>query len=109
MKNWIDRVLSMGFAYGHSEFGTKLRPRKGLLMYTTGGPKAFLGAYEPSIWQVLNEGVFGFCGITALEPYIAYAPAHETKEGREKMLEDLKKMLTNLDKRELYKPLAAKK
>jgi len=103
MRNWCDRVLSMGFAYGPTEFGIKLRPRKGMVLYTTSGPKDFIGRFEPAIWQLTNECMLGFCGITALEPYVAYAVAHIDNEARLKMLEEVKDIMSKLDDRAVYK------
>lgn len=42
MKNWIDIVLSFGFAYGQ---GTSLKGKKAMIAYTTGGPKEMLGPH----------------------------------------------------------------
>lgn len=101
MKNWIDRILSMGFAYG-MKGQASLKPRKGMIMYTTGGPKAFhtsIGMEEVA-WKLMNNGVFKFCGMTALQPHVVYQPAWVDDTQRKKFLEEVAELMKNIDTRE---------
>ena len=105
MKNWIDRTLSMGFAYG-AKGAASLKPRKGMILYTTGGPKAFHQSIgmESVAWKLMNHGVFIFCGMTPLEPYVAYQAAWVGDAQRKTYLEEVKTAMLNIDARAEYKP-----
>lgn len=104
LKGWVDRVMSMGFAYGGGQWYDKgcLKGRKAMLSVTTGGPEAL---YTPqsingSMDQVLNpiqHGILYFCGFEVLPPFVAYAPAHATKEERTALLQRFEKHLSNLE------------
>ena len=100
LKNWVDRIFSFGFAYGG---GKSLVGKKGMLLYTTGGPKDFLKTSEEMGWKLINNMIFGFCKITALEPYVAYGAAHVDKSARVKYLEEVKKIMEGIDTRADYK------
>lgn len=80
VKGWFDRVLAYGFAYvDGARFATGFFPRKrGLVCVTTGGtPERFsdTGVYGPidTILAPVNRYVFGYLGMAALPPFIAYA------------------------------------
>ena len=100
LKNWVDRILSYGFSYGG---GKSLAGRKGMMLYTTGGPKAFFKGTEECIWKLINQYIFNFVGITPLEPYIAYSAAHVPNEVRLKYLEEVKAIMANVEARAEYK------
>lgn len=82
MKQWIDKVLSHGWAYG--EGGTALRGKRTLWVCTTGGDPAAYGhdgmhahdfaTYEPPIRQTVR-----FCGMEWLEPIVVHG-AHRVPE-----------------------------
>ena len=104
LKGWVDRVMSMGFAYGGGQsYDTGgMKGRKAMLSITTGGPDFM---YSPpgrngDIEQILfpiQHGILYFCGFEVLPPHIAFAPAHATKEQRVKMLEGFRQRLSTLD------------
>lgn len=80
VKGWFDRVLAYGFAYvDGARFATGLFPdKRGLVCVTTGGtPERFSGAgvYGPieTILAPIQRYVFGYLGMQALEPFVAYA------------------------------------
>lgn len=103
MKNWIDRVFSMGFAYGH-QGAASLKPKKGMIMYTTGGPKAYhvsIGM-EAVVWKLLNDGVFRFVGMTPLEPFVAYQAAWIDDSQRKAYLQDAQKAMDGIETRAEY-------
>ena len=73
LKGYIDRVFSMGWAYGG---GQALVGKKILVSMTTGAPEF---AWTPDkrgtikdIFKHLFVGTFGLCGMQVLEPFIVY-------------------------------------
>ncbi len=94
LKGWVDRVMTMGFAYGGGKWYDEggLKGRKAMLALTTGGPEA---GYSPrgingSMDEVLfpiQHGILYFCGFEVLKPFVAWGPAHQTEEGRKRSLE----------------------
>ncbi len=99
LKNWVDRVFSYGFAYG----GKTLAGKKGMHLYTTGAPKAYLKGTEECMWKLINDNIFGFCHITSLDPYVAYAVAHLGNGERVAYLEEVKKIMESIDTRAEFK------
>jgi NAD(P)H dehydrogenase (quinone) len=80
VKGWFDRVLAFGFAYvDGARFGTGFFPdKRGLVCVTTGGtPERFSdsGVYGPigTILAPVQRYVFGYLGMTALAPFVAFA------------------------------------
>ena len=97
----------MGFAYGHSGmFATgPFKGKKAMLIYATGGPQKFhedLG-FKKASQDLMNIGIFKFCGMTALEPYVAYSAAHVDDTQRKKYLEELTAIMSNIGARPEYK------
>lgn len=97
LKGWIDRVMSVGFAYDSDrrfEDGG-LSGRKGLLTVTTGSPaerfvKDGARAYAPMDETLLplQKGLFPYVGMTGLEPFVAYAAARVDPATRTRYLAD---------------------
>jgi NAD(P)H dehydrogenase (quinone) len=85
MKGYIDRVFSMGWAYG----GGKALAGKNFLVSTTTGAPDFVWIPE-NRWTIkdvlkhLFTGTFGLCGMQSLEPFIAYG-AKRMSEGDKNM------------------------
>jgi len=100
LKNWVDRIFSMGFAYGQKGNVT-LKGRKGMMIYTTGGPKEFHKSIgmEDASWKMMNHGIFAFCGITPLEPFVAYQVAWIDDEARKAYLAQIAQAMEGLEKR----------
>lgn len=80
LKGWFDRVLAYGVAYvDGARFAQGLFPMKrGLVCVSTGGtPERFSDGdvYGPieTILAPVNTFVFGYMGMTALPPFVAYA------------------------------------
>jgi NAD(P)H dehydrogenase (quinone) len=104
LKGWVDRVMSMGFAYGGGQWYDTggMKGRKAMLSITTGGPEFMYsprgrnGDMEQILFPI-QHGILYFCGFEVLPPHIAYAPAHATEEQRMKMLESYHQRLSNLD------------
>eukprot|EP00831_Metopus_contortus_P070292 TRINITY_DN6369_c0_g1_i5.p1 TRINITY_DN6369_c0_g1~~TRINITY_DN6369_c0_g1_i5.p1 ORF type:complete len:201 (+),score=46.10 TRINITY_DN6369_c0_g1_i5:104-706(+) len=100
MKSWMERVFSDGFAY-NSTGG--LGGRKAMLLYSTGADKDFLKEIEPVFWAHIH-GNFKFMNLTSLKPFTAYAVAQKTDEERKKYLDEVEKIMYDLENREIYEP-----
>lgn len=95
VKGWFDRVLAFGFAYvDGARFETGFFPQKrGLVCVTTGGtPQRFSaeGVYGPiaGILAPVNRSVFGYLGMKALDPFVAYAAPRVSDGERQAYLDD---------------------
>ena len=89
MKGWIDRVFANGTVYGGGGMrfeGGGLRGRKAMLAITTGclpgmtAPDGLLGDLDVILWP-LHHGTFGYSGLTALPPFVAWS-IHYTDDAR---------------------------
>lgn len=93
LKGWVDRVLSMGFAYGGGRWYDQggLKGRRAMLCLTTGGPEvAYLerginGDLDRILYPI-QHGILFFCGFEVLPPFVAWAPAHADDAVRASML-----------------------
>jgi NAD(P)H dehydrogenase (quinone) len=97
LKGYIDRVFSMGWAYGG---GQALAGKKILVSMTTGAPD-FAWTEEKrgtikDIFKHLFVGTFGLCGMQALEPFIVYGAKRQTEQDKLSIIEHYKKRLTEL-------------
>lgn len=89
MKGWIDRVFVNGTVYGSGGMrfdNGGLKGRRAMLAMTTGclpgmvEPDGLLGDKEVILWH-LNHGTFGYSGLVALEPFLAWS-IHYTDAAR---------------------------
>ncbi|KAM9302349.1 NAD(P)H dehydrogenase [quinone] 1-like [Gastrophryne carolinensis] len=100
MKGWIERVLSLGFAYSFQTMYSDgpFKKKKALLSFTTGGPESMTtsrglnGDINVILWPLQN-GILNFCGFQVLEPQISYSVAHITQEARVEILKNWEKRL----------------
>ncbi|MFY7733574.1 MAG: NAD(P)H-dependent oxidoreductase [Bacteroidia bacterium] len=97
LKGYIDRVFSMGWAYGG---GQALAGKKILVSMTTGAPD-FAWTTEKrgtinDIFKHLFIGTFGLCGMENLEPFIVYGAKRHAVTERNIIFENYKKRLTEL-------------
>lgn len=97
LKGYIDRVFSVGWAYGG---GQALTGKKILVSMTTG---ASVSAWIPEkrgtikdIFKHLFIGTFGFCGMESLEPFIVYGAKRQAETDKKIIFENYKKRLTEL-------------
>ena len=77
LKGWVDRVMTMGFAYGagrrYDQGG--LKGRRAMLALTTGGPEASYterginGPMERILFPI-QHGMLYFCGLEVLPPFV---------------------------------------
>jgi NAD(P)H dehydrogenase (quinone) len=97
LKGYIDRVFSMGWAYGG---GQALAGKKILVCMTTGAPD-FAWTEEKrgtikEIFKHLFVGTFGLCGLQPLEPYIVYGAKRHTEQDRLEALEGYKRYISDV-------------
>jgi NAD(P)H dehydrogenase (quinone) len=94
LKGWIDRVFTVGFAYGGPAWydNGKFRGKRAMLSLTTGSPapsfsgRGLHGDMERILWPIHN-GVLRFCGFDVLPPFVGYGPTLVGDEGRAAMLD----------------------
>ena len=97
LKGYIDRVFSMGWAYGG---GQALAGKKILVSITTGAPE--LAWTEDNrgtikdIFKHLFVGTFGLCGLQPLKPFIVYGAKRQTDDDKKNIFENYKKRLLEL-------------
>jgi len=104
LKGWVDRVMTMGFAYGAGQRYDQggLKGRRAMVALTTGGPEASYseaginGAMERILFPI-QHGILYFCGLEVLPPFVAYGPAHLDAAGREAELARYQQRLLALD------------
>ena len=98
VKSWMERVFSVGFAYGN---GHSLKGKKAMLMYSTGADKDYLKDIEPYFWNSTSR-VFEFMGVKYLMPFRAYGVQHVTLEERKAYLSEAEKIVADIDNRAPY-------
>lgn len=112
LKGWVDKVLALNFAYGHTatyETGP-LKGKRALLALTTGGPDEWYqetgvnGLLETNFYHV-HHGVFWYCGMTVLEPFVAYAAGRADDAQRSQYLASWKDRLRSLSNARVLYPL----
>lgn len=104
LKGWVDRVMSMGFAYGGGQWYDTggMKGRRAMLSITTGGPEHLYSTrgrngHIDNILFPIQHGILYFCGFQVLPAHITFSPAHATPEKRAEMLECYRQKLASLD------------
>jgi NAD(P)H dehydrogenase (quinone) len=91
LKGYIDRVFSMGWAYGG---GQALVGKKILVSMTTGAPDfAWTNEKRGTIAEIFKHlfvGTFGLCGLTIIDPFLVYSPKRMSPEERLNTLHQFK-------------------
>jgi len=103
LKGWVDRVMTLGFAYGGGQWYDNggLKGRQAMLAITTGGPdityaqRGINGAMARVLFPI-QHGILFFCGFQVLPPFIVYGPAHLADEQRHSMLQAYRARLIQL-------------
>ncbi|XP_073515361.1 NAD(P)H dehydrogenase [quinone] 1-like [Phyllobates terribilis] len=103
MKGWVERVLSIGFAYSYQTMYSEgpFKNKKAMLSFTTGGPGSMSSAsgingdINVFLWPLQN-GILNFCGFKVLEPQISFAVAHISQEARVEILKNWEKRLETI-------------
>ena len=105
LKGWVDRVFAMGFVYGAGKgvYDTGIfKDKTALVIMTTGGPEQSYtedgrnGNIDTILFPI-HHGMFYFCGMTVLPPFISWGPARMTEDERQNDLDNLRKHLAELD------------
>lgn len=111
LKGWIDKVLALNFAYGHGatyEAGP-LKAKRAMLALTSGGPAPWYtaegvnGTIETNFYHV-HHGVFWYCGMTVLEPFVAFGAGRADDAQRAASLAQWTERLQNLDAAKVLYP-----
>ncbi|MBK8794865.1 MAG: NAD(P)H-dependent oxidoreductase [Holophaga sp.] len=115
LKGWVDRVMTMGFAYGGGKWYDKggLQGRRAMLAITTGGPepsyleRGINGAMNEVLFPI-QHGILYFCGFEVLQPFVAWSPAHLELPARTEVLDRYAEALAGIEGRERvpFHPLA---
>lgn len=103
MKGWVDRVFAVGRAYGGGKWFDRgwLTGKRAMCSVTLGGDdQAYseIGLYD-SIENILfpiHRGIFGFVGLTVIEPFVVYAPGRIADADRRDYLSRYRHRLLNL-------------
>ncbi len=96
LKGWVDRVISVDFAYGGGKYYETggLQGRRAMLAVTASGE---LTGEEANQWLYHTlDGVLAFTGLAVLPTYVA-APRSASPEERARMLEGYRERLLALD------------
>ncbi len=101
LKGYVDRVFSMGWAYGG---GRALAGKRILVSMTTGAPDF---AWTPEKRGTINDifkhlfvGTFGLCGMENLEPFIVYGAKRHSEMDKKTIFENYIKRLTEIVNKE---------
>ncbi|KAF7658525.1 hypothetical protein LDENG_00011710 [Lucifuga dentata] len=103
LKGWIDRVLTLGYAYTLEKRYSQgiFKDKKAMLSFTTGSHESMFSAdgingdMNVTLWPVQN-GILNYCGFQVLAPQIFWAPSHILSEARSTMLEAWRSRLQGL-------------
>jgi len=115
LKGWVDRVMTVGFAYGNGKWYDRggLQGRRAMLSITTGGPEHYFGprginGEMERILYPIHHGMLHFCGFKVLPPFVAWGPAHTSQTDRKQQLADYEKRLGGIEGEEplFFHPLS---
>uniref|UniRef100_A0A673XC75 Ribosyldihydronicotinamide dehydrogenase [quinone] n=1 Tax=Salmo trutta TaxID=8032 RepID=A0A673XC75_SALTR len=103
MKGWMDRVLTLGFAYTSEKRYSQgiFKDKKAMLSFTTGSHESMFSAngingdMNVTLWPLQN-GILHYCGFQVLAPQIFWPPPHIPSESRCSMLEAWRTRLEGL-------------
>ncbi|XP_041699479.1 NAD(P)H dehydrogenase [quinone] 1-like [Coregonus clupeaformis] len=103
MKGWMDRVLTLGFAYTSEKRYSQgiFKDKKAMLSFTTGSQESMFSAngingdMNVTLWPLQN-GILHYCGFQVLAPQIFWAPPHIPADARDSMLEAWRTRLQGL-------------
>ncbi|XP_077946470.1 ribosyldihydronicotinamide dehydrogenase [quinone]-like isoform X1 [Gasterosteus aculeatus] len=94
MKGWMDRVLTLGYAYSEERRYSQgiFKDKKAMLSFTTGSHESMFSAdgvngdMNVTLWPLQN-GILHYCGFQVLAPQIFWAPSRLPSEARSTLLE----------------------
>jgi len=105
MKGWIDRVFANGTVYGAGGMRFDqggLKGRKAMLAMTTGcmpsmvEPDGLLGDRDIILWH-LHHGTFGYSGLAALPPFLAWSIQYTDEKQRAIYLDAYERRLRTIE------------
>ncbi len=104
LKGWVDRVFAVGRAYGGGRWfeGGVLAGKRAMCAVTVGGTAdsyseaGHYGGIEAVLFPI-HRGIFGFTGMTVIEPFVVYAPARIDDAQRAQELARYRTRLLGLD------------
>lgn len=89
MKGWIDRVFTVGRAYGGGRYYSRgvFRDKRAMCSVTVGGSALMYserGAYGPieRALYPIHHGILGFVGFSVLDPFVVYGPTRLSDDQR---------------------------
>lgn len=111
MKGWFDRVFVNGRIYGAGmRFDAGgLRGKQAMICTSTGGfehmfqSDGLMGHIDAVLWPI-HQGIFGYSGLQALPPFVAWAPVYSGQAACDEYLVGYADHLKNIANLE---PLAA--
>lgn len=99
LKGWFDRVFTNGFAFRHTPSGYEglLRPRKALVIVTTGGREVdFLRmGTRKQIVTPTTDGTLAFCGVTEITDKVLFGIPMAAPEQRQALLDEVRQLATD--------------
>lgn len=102
VKGYIDRVLSVGFAYGGKY---ALEGKRAIISSTTGAPEKFwTNEFKGSItasYLHLQSGTLAFCNMEVLKPFMVFGAKGLSEEEKEDYLKEWETVLKRIDQREV--------
>lgn len=105
MKGWIDRVFSLGFAYGGGRYFDRgmFSGKRAFCSLTVGGLESDYdgsGAYQSleKILYPIHRGILSFTGFTVLPPFVVYAPERLSMQERIAELARYSAVLNHLER-----------
>ncbi|KAG7405092.1 Ribosyldihydronicotinamide dehydrogenase [Fusarium oxysporum f. sp. rapae] len=121
LKGWVERVFSMGFAYGYGEHSDKhygdrygegvFAGKRAMLVVTAGGQKEHfstrgIAGHIDDLLYPINHGVLYYPGFQVLPSHVVYQTDRLDQAGFEKEAEVLREKLRHLDTTEpiAYRP-----
>ncbi|MTI09909.1 NAD(P)H-dependent oxidoreductase [Curvivirga aplysinae] len=108
MKGWIDRVFVSGLCYGGLRIYDKagMKGKKALVNLTLGGQTHMFDGDDSihgnleDMLKPLLRGSLGYVGFDVLPPFIGWHIPYISQEDREKVMQEHKDYLLNLDRLE---------
>lgn len=115
LKGWVDRVMTMGFAYGSETWYDQggMRGKRAMLALTAPGPESSYleggihGSMEDLLFPI-QHGILHFCGFEVLKPFVAWSPNHLDEPARKAVLERYAQAISGIEERErvAFRPVA---
>lgn len=104
MKGWVDRVLTLGFAFdlGKMYEDGLMSGKRAMIVTSTAGPDISYtaagraGDIEAILWPI-NNGTLRFCGFDVLPPFVAYSVLTNSEEDKQRQIQEYEERLLALE------------